>query len=108
MRTTRPVLASAIVIGALAAAPTSAAPRRADVEPLMARFVADSNVVGVSVGVEHGSDVNGSVKRPKTIGVSAWQSRYSSEFSQSSLAAVTPPTDRRSNLQPHRREDRSP
>ena len=57
MRTTRPVLTSAIVIGALAAALTSAAPRLADVEPLMARFLADSNVVGVSVGVEHGSDV---------------------------------------------------
>ena len=57
MRTPRPVLTSAIVIGALAAALTSAAPRLADVEPLMARFLADSNVVGVSVGVEHGSDV---------------------------------------------------
>ena len=57
MRTTWPVLTSAIVIGALAAALTSAAPRLADVEPLMARFLADSNVVGVSVGVEHGSDV---------------------------------------------------
>ena len=57
MRKTRPVLISAIVIGALAAALPSAAPRLADVEPLMARFLADSNVVGVSVGVEHGSDV---------------------------------------------------
>ena len=57
MRTTGPVLTSAIVIGALAAALTSAAPRLADVEPLMARFLADSKVVGVSVGVEHGSDV---------------------------------------------------
>jgi CubicO group peptidase (beta-lactamase class C family) len=57
MRTTRHVLTSAIVIGALAAALPSAAPRLADLEPLMARFVADSNVVGVSVGVEHGSDV---------------------------------------------------
>ena len=54
---TGPVLTSAIVIGALAATLTSAAPRLADVEPLMARFLADSNVVGVSVGVEHGSDV---------------------------------------------------
>jgi CubicO group peptidase (beta-lactamase class C family) len=55
MRTTWPVLTSAIAIGALAAA--SAAPRRADVEPLMARFLADSNVVGVSVGVERGGEV---------------------------------------------------
>lgn len=57
MRTTRPVLTSAIVIGALAGALTSAAPPLADVEPLMARFLADSHVVGVSVGVERGSDV---------------------------------------------------
>ena len=57
MRTTRPVLTSAIAIGGLAATLTSAAPRFADVEPLMARFLADSNVVGVSVGVEHGRDV---------------------------------------------------
>jgi CubicO group peptidase (beta-lactamase class C family) len=57
MRTTRPVLTSAIVIGVLAAALPSAAPRLADVEPLMARFLADSNVVGVSVGVERGRDV---------------------------------------------------
>lgn len=53
---TRPVLTSAIVIGALAVL-TSAAPRLADIEPLMARFLADSHVVGVSVGVERGSDV---------------------------------------------------
>ena len=57
MRTTRPVLTSAIVICGLAAALTSAAPPLVDVEALMARFLADSNVVGVSVGVEHGSDV---------------------------------------------------
>ena len=57
MRTTRHVLTSTIAIGALAVALTSASPRLADVEPLMTRFLADSNVVGVSVGVEHGSDV---------------------------------------------------
>ena len=45
------------MIGALSAALTSAPPRPVDVEPLMARFLADSNVVGVSVGVERGSDV---------------------------------------------------
>ena len=56
MRTTRPVLPLANTIGALTAL-TSAAPRFADVEPLMARFLADSSVVGVSVGVERGSDV---------------------------------------------------
>ena len=52
------IITSAIVaMSAQEAALTSAAPGLADVEPLMARFLADSNVVGVSVGVEHGSDV---------------------------------------------------
>jgi CubicO group peptidase (beta-lactamase class C family) len=45
------------VICGLAAALTSAAPPVVDVEALMARFLADSNVVGVSVGVEQASDV---------------------------------------------------
>jgi hypothetical protein len=59
MRTTRPVLTSAIVIGALAAALTSAAPRLADVEPLMARFSPTATIFQVErveVGVELTSD----------------------------------------------------
>src|SRR5262245_14890436 len=53
----RSLLTAAVAIGALAMVHPSAAPRPADVEPLMARFLADSRVVGVSVGVERGSEV---------------------------------------------------
>ncbi len=51
------LLLAAITASAIVGAPAQVPAHLADVTPLMARFLGDSGVVGVSVGVERGSDV---------------------------------------------------